>query len=81
MKKITAEEFERCYAVASGLTVEQLRHDYKRIVVPCDCGEDGCRGWKSTTQEREDEQREFEERMKAMMKTLGAIMETLEVSK
>jgi hypothetical protein len=48
---MTAEEFERQYAARSGITVEQLR-ELGRIVAPCDCGEEGCEGWQSTTLER-----------------------------
>lgn len=48
---ITAEEFERRYAAASGITVERLR-ELGRIVAPCDCGESICEGWQSTSAER-----------------------------
>jgi len=48
---MTAEEFERKYAEDSGITVERLR-ELGRIVAPCDCGEDYCEGWQSTTAER-----------------------------
>jgi hypothetical protein len=48
---MTAEEFERQYAERSGITVERLR-ELGRIVAPCDCGEDICEGWQSTTAER-----------------------------
>jgi len=47
---MTAEEFERQYAARSGLTVEQLR-ELGRVVAPCDCEEDCCEGWQSTTPE------------------------------
>lgn len=49
--KTTAEEFEQQYAERSGITVEQLR-SMGRIVAPCDCAEDICEGWRSTTAER-----------------------------
>lgn len=48
---MTTEEFERQYAERSGLTVEKLRA-WGRIVAPCDCGDDMCEGWQSTTAER-----------------------------
>ena len=48
---MTAEEFERQYAARSGITVTRLR-ELGRIVAPCDCGEEGCEGWQSTTLER-----------------------------
>ena len=48
---MTADEFERRYAMRSRLTVEELRA-LGRIVAPCDCGEDLCEGWQSTTAER-----------------------------
>lgn len=48
---MTAEEFERQYAERSGITVEQLR-GLGRIVAPCDCGDETCEGWQSTTAER-----------------------------
>ena len=48
---MTAEEFERQYAERSGITVERLR-ELGRIVAPCDCGEEYCEGWQSTTPER-----------------------------
>lgn len=48
---MTAEEFERQYAERSGITVERLR-ELGRIVAPCDCGDELCEGWQSTTAER-----------------------------
>jgi hypothetical protein len=57
---ITAEEFERQYAERSGITVERLR-EMGRIVAPCNCGEDMCEGWQSTTQERLDDERKWRE--------------------
>lgn len=50
----TAGEFERQYAERSQMTVEQLR-DLGRVVRPCDCGEEGCEGWQSVSQEHADE--------------------------
>ena len=47
-RRISAEEFEREYAERSGVTVEWLR-EHGRVVRPCDCGEDGCEGWKSVS--------------------------------
>jgi hypothetical protein len=46
----TAEDFERDYAERSGMTVERLR-ELGRVVRPCDCGEAGCEGWQSVSQE------------------------------
>lgn len=46
-----AEEFERRYAERSGMTVEELR-DLGRVVRPCSCGEEGCGGWQSVSEER-----------------------------
>lgn len=54
---MTADEFERAYAERSGTTVEQLRA-LGRIVAPCDCGEDMCEGWQSTTVERLEDEKE-----------------------
>lgn len=48
---ISPEEFERGYAERSGVTIEWLR-EQGRIVTTCDCGDDGCEGWQSTTSER-----------------------------
>jgi hypothetical protein len=48
---MTAEEFERQYAERSGTTVEELRK-MGRIVAPCNCGDETCEGWQSTTAER-----------------------------
>jgi len=47
---ISPEEFERAYAERGGVTVEWLR-EQGRIVATCDCGEDECEGWQSTTRE------------------------------
>jgi hypothetical protein len=38
------EKFEKKYAKDSDTTVEQL-HKLGRYATPCDCGEDGCKGW------------------------------------
>jgi len=40
-----AAQFERDYATASGLTIEQNRELGLRVE-PCDCGEGGCKGFK-----------------------------------
>lgn len=37
-------EFETGYAKRSGVTVEWL-HAQDQRGIPCDCGEEGCRGW------------------------------------
>jgi hypothetical protein len=49
-KRITAGEFERAYAERGGMTVEQLRA-HGRVVRPCTCGQEGCEGWQSVSQE------------------------------
>ena len=51
MEPISAEDFERQYAERSGITVEHLR-ELGRVVRPCDCGEENCRGWQSMSRER-----------------------------
>lgn len=48
---MTADEFEAAYAERSGITVARLR-ELGRIVAPCECGDDTCEGWQSTTQAR-----------------------------
>lgn len=48
---LTAEEFEAGYAARSKRTVEELRA-IGRVVKPCECGDDGCQGWQSTTEAR-----------------------------
>ncbi len=45
---VTAEEFERLYAARLGITIEALRAN-GRIVAPCSCGDEICRGWQMTT--------------------------------
>lgn len=40
----TLAEFEKGYAERSGVTVEWL-HKHGQHGAPCDCGEEGCRGW------------------------------------
>jgi hypothetical protein len=42
---MTREEFAQAYATRSGTTVRQL-HTRGLRVRPCDCGEEGCLGWK-----------------------------------
>jgi hypothetical protein len=39
------EAFEKAYAERSGISVEVL-HAYGQRAEPCDCDEDGCKGWK-----------------------------------
>lgn len=41
---MTLDEFEAEYAAASGITVEKL-HEYGLYAMPCDCGDESCRGW------------------------------------
>lgn len=43
---MNALEFEQWYAERDGLTVDELRVQ-GRIVVPCRCGTEGCKGWAS----------------------------------
>ena len=45
MKEMSKEEFEHRYSIASGLSIEEMKH-LGLEAVPCDCGEHGCRGWK-----------------------------------
>lgn len=40
----TRDEFEQSYAERSGLTIDEL-HGMDLYAVPCNCGEDGCKGW------------------------------------
>lgn len=47
MPALTAEEFEQQYAQRSGITVEFLRVELGRVVVPCNCDYEGCLGWQS----------------------------------
>ena len=42
---LTARSFERAYAKRGDMTVSQL-HELGGYGAPCDCGEDGCDGWK-----------------------------------
>lgn len=46
---ITKEEFEIKYAEESGLTLQQL-YDSGCHAVPCNCGQDGCKGWRMASQ-------------------------------
>lgn len=41
---MTAAEFEAAYAAGSGVTVEWL-HRHGLYAKPCECGEQGCKGW------------------------------------
>jgi hypothetical protein len=50
-KRITADEFEAQYAERSGLSIAELRA-LGRVVVPCDCREEGCEGWQQMSRER-----------------------------
>ncbi len=49
MKK---QEFEKQYAEASGMTVDQL-HELNLHAIPCDCEETGCQGWAMNWENRE----------------------------
>jgi hypothetical protein len=73
---MTAEEFEREYAAQSGITVERLR-ELGRIVAPCDCGEDFCEGWQSTTAERLAEEEEMRKMELRAAEELGVTVEQL----
>lgn len=42
---MTKYEFECDYAIRSGVTLDWL-HQNGMMAVECDCGEQGCRGWK-----------------------------------
>ena len=46
---MTKEEFEQSYAERSMVTVKWLRM-YGLEAQLCDCGEDGCRGWRMKSQ-------------------------------
>lgn len=46
------DEFEKGYAERSGITVEDL-HKHGQEAVPCDCGEESCRGWAMRTTGRD----------------------------
>ncbi|HKZ77718.1 MAG TPA: hypothetical protein VJ124_05290 [Pyrinomonadaceae bacterium] len=41
---MTRKEFEQGYAERSGVTVEWL-HEQNQHAIPCDCGDDLCKGW------------------------------------
>ena len=43
----TAQEFERDYAEASGVTLAFLK-EHTRQVAPCHCDYEECRGWQMT---------------------------------
>lgn len=43
---MTGAEFEVAYAARSGVTVDWLRAQ-GRVVMPCECEQDGCEGWQS----------------------------------
>ena len=42
------ETFEELYAARSELTVSEL-HALGLVVMPCDCGEEGCYGWQTVS--------------------------------
>lgn len=50
----TRQEFEIEYAKNSGVTVEYLRAA-GLLAIPCNCGEEGCRGWQMRHWENLDE--------------------------
>jgi hypothetical protein len=41
---MTKDDFEKQYAEKSNVTVEWL-HENHQGAIPCECGEDGCKGW------------------------------------
>ena len=47
------DEFEASYATQSGISIARLRKLGLRPE-PCDCGEDGCAGWKMATMPKAD---------------------------
>ena len=55
---MTKDEFEKGYAKRSGITVERLG-ELGLFALPCDCGEDGCKGWRTSTKVIEDTREEL----------------------
>ncbi len=49
---MTKEEFEKRYAKNSNCSIEYLNGN-GLFAVKCDCGENGCNGWKMTTEKLE----------------------------
>lgn len=50
--KFTKEEFEAYYAANTGMSVDQLRAfnaEFDRVIAPCDCEYEACRGWQMTS--------------------------------
>jgi len=41
---MTRQEFEQGYAERSKVTVEWL-HEQNQYAIPCDCGDELCKGW------------------------------------
>lgn len=50
MKKITQSEFIRQYCDKSNISEDELNR-LGQLAVPCDCGEDDCRGWAMISRE------------------------------
>ncbi|MFL6314776.1 MAG: hypothetical protein ACJ71W_21940 [Terriglobales bacterium] len=48
--RITAEQFENEFAERAGATVDELRCR-GRVIAPCDCGDEDCKGWRSIDKE------------------------------
>ena len=42
---MTKEEFEKAYVEGGGMSMEELA-EFGLVTVQCDCGEEGCEGWK-----------------------------------
>lgn len=42
---MTREEFEKAYEEGGGMTIEELR-SWGLVTIPCNCGEEGCEGWR-----------------------------------
>lgn len=40
---ITRDEFEKRWMKNSGISEEEFREEW--VSLPCDCGEDRCKGW------------------------------------
>ena len=46
------DEFEEYFAKGSHTTVEKL-HEWGLFAIPCECGEEICKGWKMDWENRE----------------------------
>ena len=50
-------KFERWYAKQCGVAVEGLR-SWGRVVIPCECGDEGCMGWASMSRDIAEDYKE-----------------------